>query len=386
MQTHTSIKGTLAVLTVFWVMGFADVIGISVTYVKEQFSWSETEAGFLPFMVFFWFLVLSIPVAILMNRIGRKTTVLISMAFTFVGMSLPFFLFNECICYLVFGFLGIGNTFLQVSLNPLLTNVVTGKLLTSALTAGQLIKAISAFMGPILAAFCSLQLGNWETMFLVYASITLFSTIWIFVTPIAKEEITTQSSLSVKSTILLLGNTKVLWLFFAIICVVGLDVGINTITPKLLISRLDLAKEIAGYGTSWYFAARTLGAFLGIFILSKISEKVYFSVNMLITLLAVIFLTGASSYIGILIGICLIAFCAAGIFSVIYSIALTLFPDRANEVSGLMITGVSGGAVIPLLMGVVTDLCDTLNAALGILGVCIVYLLICSFRVTDSKK
>lgn len=131
--------------------------------------------------------------------------------------------------YLLFGFLGIGNTFLQVSLNPLLTNVVTGKLLTSALTAGQLIKAISAFMGPILAAFCSLQLGNWETMFLVYASITLFSTIWILVTPIAKEEITTQSSLSVKSTILLLGNTKVLWLFFAIICVVGLDVGINTI-------------------------------------------------------------------------------------------------------------------------------------------------------------
>lgn len=107
MQTHTSIKGTLAVLTGFWVMGFADVIGISVTYVKEQFSWSETEAGFLPFMVFFWFLVLSIPVAILMNRIGRKTTVLISMVFTFVGMSLPFFLFNECICYLDFLVLGI---------------------------------------------------------------------------------------------------------------------------------------------------------------------------------------------------------------------------------------------------------------------------------------
>lgn len=188
MRTQTSIKNILPVLFGFWVMGFADVIGISVAYVKEQFAWNETEAGFLPFMVFIWFLVLSVPVAVLMNCIGRKVTVLVSMVFTFVGMVLPFFFFNEIVCYLVFGLLGIGNTFLQVSLNPLVTNVVHGKLLTSALTAGQLVKAVSAFVGPILAALCSLQLGNWELMFLIYAGITLFSTFWLFVTPIPKEE------------------------------------------------------------------------------------------------------------------------------------------------------------------------------------------------------
>ncbi|WP_455584270.1 MFS transporter [Bacteroides sp.] len=385
MQKQTSMKSALAVLFGFWVMGFADVIGISVTYAKEQFSWSESEAGFLPFMVFFWFLVLSVPTAALMNRIGRKNTVLVSMAFTFAGMSLPFFLFNEGILYLAFALLGIGNTLLQVSLNPLLTNVISGKLLTSALTAGQLIKAISAFVGPMLAVFCSLRWGSWESMFLIYAGITLLSAIWLSVTSIEKESTTGQASLSIKSTFSLLGNSKIVWLFFAIICVVGLDVGMNTITPKLLMSRLDMAKEVAGYGTSWYFAARTVGAFVGVFLLSRVSEKVYFSVNMIIALLAVIGLAFSFSYAGILVIVCVIAFCAAGIFSVIYSLALRVLPEKANGISGLMITGVSGGAVIPLLMGIAADYWGTLNGALFILALCVVYLLICSFRITILK-
>lgn len=184
MKKHISLRSVLPILFGFWVMGFADVIGISVTYAKEEFSWSETQASFLPFMVFFWFLLLAVPAASLMNRIGRKNMVLFSMLFTFVGMALPYFLFNEWACYFAFALLGIGNTFLQVSLNPLVSNVIDGSLLTSTLTAGQLIKAISAFVGPLLAAFCSLQLGNWEMMFLIYAVITLLSTVWLYMTNI----------------------------------------------------------------------------------------------------------------------------------------------------------------------------------------------------------
>lgn len=172
-------------------------------------------------------------------------------------------------------------------------------------------------------------------------------------------------------------------LFFGIICVVGLDVGMNTITPKLLMTRLDLAKEVAGYGTSWYFAARTFGAFLGVLILTKLSERIYFAINMIVALLALIGLIFSFSCIAILMWVCLIAFCAAGIFSVIYSLALRIRPDRANEISGLMITGVS---VIPLLMGVAADCSGSLIGSLLILGVCIVYLLICSFKVEAKLK
>ena len=114
----------LPVMFGFFIMGFCDLVGISVTYAKEQFQWTETQAGFLPSMVFLWFFILSVPTAMLMNRIGRKNTVLLSMLFTFAGMVLPFIDFSETSCYVAFALLGIGNTILQVSLNPLLANVV----------------------------------------------------------------------------------------------------------------------------------------------------------------------------------------------------------------------------------------------------------------------
>ncbi len=238
----------LPVLFGFFIMGFCDLVGISVTYAKDMFGWSETKAGFLPSMVFFWFLVLSVPTAILANRIGRKNTVMISMLFTFIGMLIPFFIFNEITCYLAFGLLGIGNTILQVSLNPLLTNVVKKEKLTSSLTAGQFIKAISSFLGPLVAGFCSSHLGSWEKMFPIYAIVTLISSMWLYFTQI-KETGNEERSLSSGRIVRLLGNRKILLLFLGILCIVGLDVGMNTVTPKLLIERVGLAKR---RGRIWY--------------------------------------------------------------------------------------------------------------------------------------
>ena len=184
----------LPVMFGFFIMGFCDLVGISVTYAKEQFQWTETQAGFLPSMVFLWFFILSVPTAMLMNRIGRKNTVLLSMLFTFAGMVLPFIDFSETSCYVAFALLGIGNTILQVSLNPLLANVVQGKGLTSSLTAGQFVKAISSFVGPLLAGYCSAALGNWALMFPIYAVVTLISSAWLFLTPIQREKVEGETS------------------------------------------------------------------------------------------------------------------------------------------------------------------------------------------------
>jgi Fucose permease len=376
----------LPVLFGFFIMGFCDLVGISVTYAKDMFGWSETKAGFLPSMVFFWFLVLSVPTAILANRIGRKNTVMISMLFTFIGMLIPFFIFNEITCYLAFGLLGIGNTILQVSLNPLLTNVVKKEKLTSSLTAGQFIKAISSFLGPLVAGFCSSHLGSWEKMFPIYAIVTLISSMWLYFTQI-KETGNEERSLSSGRIVRLLGNRKILLLFLGILCIVGLDVGMNTVTPKLLIERVGLAKEGAGYGTSWYFAARTLGTFIGVLLLAKISGKSYFRVNMVIVLFALCALFIVSTQTLILTMVCIIAFAASSIFAVIYGIALQIYPQKANEISGLMITGVSGGAVIPPLMGISADRFGSQTGSLFIIGICAVYLLICSFWIeTDHSS
>lgn len=380
-NSYSVSKGkVLPVLFGFFIMGFCDLVGVSVTYAKDMFGWSETKAGFLPSMVFIWFLVLSVPTAMLANKIGRKNTVMISMFFTFFGMLIPFFSFNEITCYLAFGLLGIGNTILQVSLNPLLTNVVKEDKLTSSLTAGQFIKAISSFLGPIVAGYCSLHLGSWETMFPIYAIITLISSAWLYFTRI-EENRNEEESLSFTRIISLLGEGKILLLFLGILCIVGLDVGMNTVTPKLLIERAGMEIERAGYGTSWYFAARTLGTFVGAFLLTRVSSKSYFRINMLIVLVAMCALFIVFTQGSILTAVSIIAFAASSIFAVIYGIALQLYPEKANEISGLMITGVGGGAVIPPLMGITADQFGNQTGSLLIISICVVYLFICSFWV-----
>lgn len=139
----------LPVMFGFFIMGFCDIVGISSDYAQKAFGWSPAMTGFIPSMVFIWFLFLGIPVGVWMNKWGRKNTVLFSMGVTVIGMVLPLIAYTAVTCMIAYAFLGIGNAILQVSLNPLLTNVVTDKkLLTSSLTAGQVVKALSSLAGP----------------------------------------------------------------------------------------------------------------------------------------------------------------------------------------------------------------------------------------------
>ncbi len=380
MEQKSSFKFILPVLFGFFIMGFCDLVGVSVMYAKDHFGWSEIQAGFLPMMVFAWFFFLSIPAAIFMNKAGRKNTVLISMAFTFAGMLIPFIHFNEILCYLAFALLGIGNTILQVSLNPLLTNVVKGDKLTSTLTIGQFIKAISSFLGPIIAGFCSVQLGGWEKMFPVFAAITALSGTWLLFTRIEENQSMTQAS-SFGDVLGMLKEKKILLLFFGILCIVGLDVSMNTVTPKLLIERADLIKETAGYGSSWYFAARTIGTAIGAFLLARYSEQKYFQINSVIILLAVTALAFAGTQSFILTMVCVIAFAMSSIFPILFSMAIQSHPQKANEISGLMITGVAGGAIFPFLMGISADFAGNQTGSVVVIGLTAIYIVYCAFGI-----
>lgn len=369
----------LPVLFGFFIMGFCDLVGVSVTYAKDYFNWSETQAGFLPSMVFIWFLIISIHVSIWMDKKGRKTISLIGLFATFVGMLLPLLTFTQTSCYIAFALLGIGNTILQVSLNPLLTNVIAEGKLSSIMTAGQFIKALSSFVGPLVAGFCSVYFNNWILMFPIFAVITLISGIWLFFTPITErnDERITSNFYQVVS---LLKNKTICLLFGGIICIVGLDVGMNVFTPKLLMENAELTKEIASYGTSWYFAARTIGTLCGVFLLAKFSEINYFRINMFIVLIALSCIYWVHTQYMILLVVCIIAFAMSSIFAVIYSLALHSLPNRANEISGLMITGISGGAIIPPLMGVCADITGNQIGSIMVMLFCVVYLLLCSFH------
>lgn len=368
------------VLFGFFIMGFCDLVGISTSYMKDDFQLSETVAGFIPSMVFCWFLVCSVPTAILMNRIGRKKTVLLGNLVTFAGMVIPFLSYNFMGCLVGFVFLGIGNTILQVSLNPLLTNVVKAEALASSLTAGQVVKAVSSLCGPFVAAFAAAYFGMWQYLFPIFAVVTLLSSLWLAFTPIDERE-SAQKASSLQATFALLRNKTILLLFLGIVFIVGTDVGMNTVTPKLLIERCGMPVGSAGFGSSLYFFCRTIGAFIGVIILRKMNAMAYYRIHIGIALAAMSLLYFMQSEVSILVMVGVIGFACSSIFPVIYSMAMQAMPDKANEISGLMITGVCGGAVIPPFMGYAADTVGAQSGSLIIITLSMLYLAYCSFFV-----
>lgn len=382
MQKNSSINKILPVLFGFFIMGLVDLVGIAANYVKQDFSLSDTLANMLPMTLFLWFGILSVPTGMIMNRIGRKNTVLISMLITLFAMVLPLLAYNFTMILVAFGLLGIGNTIIQVSLNPLLTNVVSGDRLTSSLTFGQFIKAIAAFLGPIIAGFAASTLGDWKYIFLVFAIITVLSGVWLFLTQIHEQPIS-QNTSSFADSFGLLKDRTILILFLGIVFVVGIDVGLNTTIPKFLMERCNIPLEKAGLGTSLYFVARTIGTFAGAILLIRFSSKKFFIWSILVSIPAFIVMLLMSNLWGILSMIFLIGLAVANVFSIIFSVALKQRPERANEISGLIIMGIAGGAVIPLIMGITSDSIGQ-TGGMAILLVALVYLLFSSLKLKEE--
>jgi fucose permease len=383
MKQETSMSKALPVLFGFFIMGFVDVVGIATNYVKSDFGLTDSVANLLPMMVFLWFFVLSIPTGLLMNKIGRKKTVVVSMVFTFIAMLIPLLSYTFTTMLVTFALLGIGNTILQVSLNPLLTNVVKGDRLTSSLTWGQFIKAIASFLGPIIAGFALTSLGNWKLLFPIFAFVTLLSTVWLYMTTIEEAPITGKTS-SFIECFSLLGDKVILMLFLGILMVVGVDVGLNTTIPKFLMERCGLLIDKAGLGTSLYFIARTTGAFVGAILLMKFSPRKFFIISMFVAITAIIVALFMSNLVALLAMIFLLGFAVANVFSIVFSAALQRKPERANEISGLMIMGVSGGALFPWLMGVVSDSYQSQGAAFVVLLGLLCYLLFLAFSMKKA--
>ena len=375
----------IPVLATFFVMGFCDVVGIATSYLKQDFALSESLAGFIPSMVFIWFLFLSVPAAILMNRIGRKAMVQVSNAVTFVGMLIPFFSYTFASAMVAFILLGIGNTLLQVSLNPLLTNVVKGERLTSCLTGGQVVKAVSSFCAPFLALAATAAFGNWKYLFTIYAAITLLSFLLLEVTEIPKEAESGKAT-SLKEAFGLLGDKTVLLFFLGIFFIVGVDVGTNTVSAKLLIERCGMDVEKASLGASVYFICRTIGAFLGTFLLARMDDIKYLKINLFLAVAAMAFLFFVRPAWAILAGIGGIGFFCSSVFSVLFSQALKARPEKANEISGFMITGVCGGAVIPPLMGLSTEWVGNQRGSLLVITLCLAYLVWCAFAAGRRQR
>lgn len=374
----------LPVMFTFFVMGFCDVVGIAASHVKEDFLLSDKMAKMIPVVLFSMFLFFSIPTGMLMNRIGRKRTVLLSNVLTTVALFIPFISYTYASSLCAFMLLGVANTILQVSLNPLMSNVVQGDRLASSLTTGQFIKAISSFSAQPIALFCATQLGHWEYIFPVFAVVTLISTFWLLSvnTPQETEKGTPTTFREVFS---MLSDMKILLLFLGIVFVVGVDVGVNTVAPELLKERVGLDADHAGFGSMIYFAFRTLGAFSGAFILTRYSHSGFFRSTIIVavaTIAAMIFVRGEYVLYTLY---AITGLTMANVFAILFSWAIRHRPEKANEISGLMITGVFGGAIVSFLMGVVSDAVQSQTGSVAVILICACYLLFCSFALSGDR-
>ena len=373
MKNSNSISKLIPIMLTFFTMGFVDLVGIATNYIKADFQLSDTLANLMPSMVFLWFFVLSVPTGLLMNKIGRKKTVLLSLIVTIPSLVIPMFFYSFIAMLISFLFLGVGNTLMQVSLNPLLASIVSGKRMSSSLTFGQFIKAFASLLAPIIAAWAALKFGDWRLiLYPGFAAVGIIALVYLGMTKIDEERIADKAA-SFKQCFTLLGDKYVLFFFLGIMAHVGLDVGINTTAPKLLMEHLGITLADAGYATAFYFIFRTAGCIMGSYLLAKFGDKKVFIVSLCMILSGILSLFSYDKTI-MYTGIALFGLGNSNIFPVLFSQALITKPDNQNEMSGLMITGISGGAIIPLFMGVASDLLSSQIGALLILLVSVVFL------------
>ena len=367
----------IPVMLCFFCMGFVDLVGIASNYVKEDLALSDSVANIFPSLVFFWFLIFSVPTGMLMNKIGRKKTVLLSLIITVVSLIIPLIGHSFGFMLVAFSLLGIGNAFMQTSINPLAMLIIGDKNLASTLTFGQFVKAIASFLAPYLAMWGATQVipsfgYDWRVLFLIYFVVGVLASALLWVTPI-HEEMTEGKSSSFVDCFRLLRKPIVLLSFLAIMCHVGIDVGTNTTAPKLLQERVGMTLNEAAFATSLYFIFRTIGALTGSFFLRIMKTRWFFVISVVLMAVSMVLMFSGQSKAVLYTAIALVGYGNSNIFSMAFAEALLSVPEKQNEVSGLMIMGLFGGTVFPLLMGFASDAVGQAGAV-AIMAVGVLYL------------
>lgn len=387
MNKKTSLAVFLPVMLCFFTMGFVDLVGIASNYVQKDLGLSDAKANIMPSLVFFWFLIFSVPTGMLMNKIGRKKTVLLSIIVTAVSLLMPIFGNSYPLMLVSFSLLGIGNALMQTSLNPLISNIVNPDRLASTLTFGQFVKAIASFLAPYIAMWGAIQaipsfgLG-WRVLFPIYMVIAIVAIFALSATKIEEEK--SDKASGFLDCFRLLGRPFILLCFLGIMCHVGIDVGTNTAAPKLLMERLGYSLDDAAMATSLYFIFRTIGCFSGTFILRWMKPKVFFGISAAMIVAAMAGLFVADTQAMLYICIALVGFGNSNVFSIIFSQALLSEPEKKNEVSGLMIMGLFGGTIFPLAMGYAADMAGQ-SGSVAVMAVGAVYLMVYTFMIKAAK-
>jgi len=382
-EKKIEMRQVIPVLLSFFVMSFVDLVGIGKDRVAGDLELSEFILGLIPFSAFIWFFFLSVPVGILQARVGKKLMLNIGMAVTGIGLLIPFFFYSFATVITGFTLLGIGNTIVQVSANPLLVDVVPGNRVSSFLSFSQFIKAIGSMIAAPLAVLFASRFGDWKLLFLVYGIVSLLSVLWLANVKI-KESAITEKAPSLGSAFRLLGNSFVLMMVLTIFLVVGIDVGFNYFSGTFLTEKFGIGADAAQTGRSVYFFGRMLGTFAGALMLTKLSSSKGFLYSALISIATIVLILVVPSKAAAWVLVFLLGLGVANIFPLAFSLTIQKYPERGNEISGLMMMAISGGALIPPVIGLVSDSLGV-TAGMGVLLLCATYILIVSWVIIKKK-
>jgi len=353
----------LPVFLAFLAMGFGDAAGPLVSQAKEYFGLSNFAAQLIPFMGMLMFGVLSVPMGIFQDRKGKKVVLLLGLAVMFGGLALPalkyvmpypfeFFLVTVLL-------IGAGATILQVAGNPIMRDVSAEGKYSRNLSLGQFVKAIGSLSGaliPVLAARY-FNVGK-EAMFAIFpifgaaVLIALFANLGLAVTD---ERGADHHPATFGSSLQMLKDGYVAMMVFALFLYVGAEVSFSSGIPIYLHDRFAVdTTRIGLLGTGLFFLALTLGRFSGGVILNWMKPKTFFVITCVLSLLGLVCMFLPSATLAAT-GFFVIGLGCANIFPLIFSIVIDRLPARANELSGLMVMAIVGGAILPPLMGLVSD-------------------------------
>ena len=371
-----SLSIILPVMFGFLAMGFIDMIGLVTNNVRADFNMSDGLVNTISLSCYLWFLLLSIPVGMALTKWGRKKMVLLSLAIHVVALLLPYLYYGFVSVLVAFSLIGIGNTILQVAMNPLVTDVVNSDRVTSTITFGQATKAFGSIVAPFIAMWTAVSLGKWQLLFPIYAGLSLLGLVWLWLTPI-EEQAQEQKKTGIKDTLALLKDKDILAFFWGIVVLVAADVAVNMTLPRLMTDQFGLSTEKANLCNSLYFLARTVAAFAGGALLLKVSDKKFFAAGCWMALLGLVLLAvfGKVGLVPALVAVCIFGIGYANLFGIVFSFAMRSKPDKTNEVSALLIVGLIGGAILPPVLGWLRDISGSQIAAVLAIAVVWLYML-----------
>ncbi|MEN8248857.1 MAG: MFS transporter [Bacteroidota bacterium] len=376
-------KKSIPIFLAFLAMGFNDAVGPLSSQLQNDYNLSNTAAGLVPFMGLIMFGLLSIPLGIYQDRKGKKYILQLGLIAALLGLILPiigsFSTFTLILAALLL--LGTGATMLQVAGNPIMRDVSPEGLYSRNLSYAQFVKAIGSLSASLIPIIAVKYWGlDWKILFPIYSVIVLIIIIYLYVTKIEETEDTASPPASFASTFSLMKIPFIALMVIGIFLYVGAEVSMSAKLPNYLQARFDFdIKELGLWGTLFLFLAIMTGRFLGGVILNWLSPRTFLIVSAIISLIGFAVLYLAPVVIVGFIAIVLIGLGFANIFPLIFSITVDHMPERSNEISGLMVTAIIGGAIVPLAFGVVADV-FSLMAGFIVPLVCIVYILFIAFK------